>query len=210
MRRALNTKQAACWTLDHLVYGVQHLERGIDQFHRLTGVEPAIGGQHKGLGTHNAIFSLGDNTYFEIIAPDPSQGVDCAIPKWMGMDKSPLPRMLTWAVRVNIDDRAQEEAAFDSAVIMAGVAGYDAGDVGNFKRDVGDQGTLEWSLAYNHYKWCGMLNVHPWSSLHRPLCVCLGQCLAMVSFLSSSAGRPRSRTPCIPARAHPTAVLSLA
>jgi hypothetical protein len=82
-----------------LVYGVEDLQQGVEYFHKLTGIEPAIGGKHTGLGTHNAIFGLDNNTYFEIIAPDPSQSVDCPSPRWMGMDKSPLPGMLTWAVR---------------------------------------------------------------------------------------------------------------
>ena len=57
------------WELDHLVYAVEDLQAGIEHFHQLTGVEPCIGGQHEGLGTHNAVFSLGDSqTYFEIIA----------------------------------------------------------------------------------------------------------------------------------------------
>ena len=57
------------WELDHLVYAVDDLQAGIEHFHQLTGVEPCIGGRHEGLGTHNAVFSLGDSqTYFEIIA----------------------------------------------------------------------------------------------------------------------------------------------
>lgn len=70
VRRSLSS---ARWQLDHLVYGVSSLDEGMVHFHNLTGIKPVIGGRHEGLGTHNAIFSLGDDTYFEIIAADPTQ-----------------------------------------------------------------------------------------------------------------------------------------
>ena len=78
-------RTAHTWCLDHVVYGVSDLQLGIDAFKRVTGVKPVIGGQHVGLGTHNAIFSLGNETYFEIIAPDPEQSHMVSEPQWMGM-----------------------------------------------------------------------------------------------------------------------------
>ncbi len=55
--------------LDHFVLAISDLERGMDEFERLTNVRPAFGGEHALLGTHNALVSLGSNQYMEVLAP---------------------------------------------------------------------------------------------------------------------------------------------
>ena len=55
--------------LDHVILGINDLQRGVAAFTRLTGVAPQFGGEHPGRGTHNALVSLGDGHYLEIIAP---------------------------------------------------------------------------------------------------------------------------------------------
>lgn len=59
--------------VDHLVFVVDDLMEGMDYFEKLTGVRPVIGGQHQGEGTWNALFSLGEGIFFEIISRDPKQ-----------------------------------------------------------------------------------------------------------------------------------------
>jgi hypothetical protein len=60
-------------TLDHVIYAGRELVPMMREFANLTGVTPAIGGRHPGLGTMNALASLGADVYFELLAVDPSQ-----------------------------------------------------------------------------------------------------------------------------------------
>jgi hypothetical protein len=57
--------------IDHVLLGVRDLDAGVREFEMLTGVKPVYGGKHPDRGTHNALVSLGPETYLEIIAPQP-------------------------------------------------------------------------------------------------------------------------------------------
>lgn len=83
-------------SLDHILLGAPTLESGIRWLHERTGVEAGVGGAHPGLGTWNALASLGDSRYLEVIAPDPNQpGVDTFyVPGLRGFES---PRVATWA-----------------------------------------------------------------------------------------------------------------
>lgn len=56
--------------IDHILLGIDDLDRGIESFEKLTGVRPVYGGKHP-RGTHNALVSFGDGTYLEILALQP-------------------------------------------------------------------------------------------------------------------------------------------
>jgi hypothetical protein len=60
---------AAALKVDHLILGAADLEQGIERFAARTGVRPIFGGRHPGRGTQNALASLGDGSYVEILAP---------------------------------------------------------------------------------------------------------------------------------------------
>ena len=82
--------------IDHLVYAVHDLQEGIAYFENILGVQATIGGKHLEKGTHNALISLGDNSYLEIIARDPDSNIED--PLWMGLTVLSEPKLTRWAI----------------------------------------------------------------------------------------------------------------
>lgn len=80
--------------MDHLLLGVADLDRGIDWVEEKTGIRAVIGGSHPGVGTRNALISLGDRRYLEIIAPDPAQD---EYRSHIDVRSFTEPRIVTWA-----------------------------------------------------------------------------------------------------------------
>ena len=97
--------------MDHLVFGVPDLARGIELVERTTGVRARFGGQHPGRGTHNALMSLGDRRYLEIIAIDPMQ-VEAPGLLFPELKELSEPRLIAWAVAVeNLVETARRATA---------------------------------------------------------------------------------------------------
>lgn len=67
--------------LDHVVLGVNNLDKGMDDFREITGVTPKKDGTDATFGTHSAIVGLGENMFLEIIAPDPKADPDLLNPE---------------------------------------------------------------------------------------------------------------------------------
>jgi len=59
-------------SVDHLVVAAADLDLGVRWVEERLGVAPVFGGVHVGVGTRNALLSLGDQ-YLEVLALDPDQ-----------------------------------------------------------------------------------------------------------------------------------------
>jgi catechol 2,3-dioxygenase-like lactoylglutathione lyase family enzyme len=81
--------------LDHILLGCDDLDRGIAFVEEHTGVRAVFGGVHPGAGTQNALLSLGENRYLEIIAPDPKQPAGADIRNLRRLDDEPA--LVGWA-----------------------------------------------------------------------------------------------------------------
>ena len=123
--------------VDHLVYAAPSLDAGIKAMAERLGVTAAYGGKHTGIGTHNALLSLGRNVYLEIIAPDPDQPRPTE-PLPFGLRELHEPGLAAWALAVT-DIESRAESARD--------AGYDPGPVITMTRALPNGGDLSWRLA---------------------------------------------------------------
>jgi len=90
---------------DHLVITAPTLKSGMVWVQQCLGVSmaPRIGGQHVRLGTHNALLSLGEGFYLEVITIDPNADAP-ERPRWFGMDhldKDAAPRLAHWVARTS-------------------------------------------------------------------------------------------------------------
>ena len=123
--------------VDHLVYATPDLNAGIAQVERLLGVKAIPGGQHPGGGTRNALIGLGDETYLEIIGPDPDQPKPPR-PRRFNIDDLKAGRLVTWAAK---------GAGLDAMVEDAKRNGVDLGRVQPGSRKRPDGVLLSWRLT---------------------------------------------------------------
>jgi Glyoxalase-like domain len=109
--------------LDHIILGCNNLERGIAFVEEHSRVRAVLGGVHPGRGTANALLSLGDRHYLEIMAPDPKATniQPSAIDEVEYLKKLKTPRLITWAVHPpDIDALARKLR--DSGIAIVGPA----------------------------------------------------------------------------------------
>lgn len=101
---------AALSRVDHLVYTVPDLDAAVEALEERLGIRAAPGGRHEGRGTRNALISLGERTYLEVLGPDP-KGPAPERTRWFGVDARAMPRLAGWAAAGKDLQRIVEEAA---------------------------------------------------------------------------------------------------
>ena len=124
--------------IDHLVYNTTDIHQGIAMIERLTGVTPIIAGRHQGQGTWNALMSLGEGIYFEVIAPDPEQK-NVPAPSWESTIRQfPDNRLINWCVKTS-----------DAHTLVSHARKHqiELGEVVSGSREKNDGTTLSWTLT---------------------------------------------------------------
>ena len=134
----MSTHQSSlCKGIDHLVYACANLERGMDEIEQLLGVRPVPGGRHPDFGTHNALLSLGPETYLEVIARDPDSTV--SVPSALAeLPDDQNSRLKTWVLRTE---------DIDQLAGIAIAAGINIGPVQSGSRDAPDGSKISWQLT---------------------------------------------------------------
>ena len=121
--------------IDHFMYAVADLDEGMAWAEDVFGTAPVFGGSHEGLGTRNALLSLGD-TYLEIIAPDPAQSVESQMVA--GMAAMSTGGLVTWA--------AQGDLGMTKGLLQE--AGIPSAGPVETRRRTADGGLLVWDLLF--------------------------------------------------------------
>lgn len=122
--------------LDHLIYAVPDLHKGMEEIENLFGIKPIIGGQHSGFGSWNALVSLGPEIYLEILAPDPQQ-VDVQA-KWLGLENLTAPKITRWAAKTE---------QIEKMTVHAKKEGLDLGTIFPGSRTKPNGTVLNWKLT---------------------------------------------------------------
>ena len=91
-----NSPDAVPEKLDHILLGCSDLDHGIAFVEQRLGAKAMFGGVHPGRGTQNALLSLGQRHYLEIIAPDPAQP-NSKSARRSQLEKLTEPRLVEWA-----------------------------------------------------------------------------------------------------------------
>ena len=119
--------------IDHVIIGVPDLEQAIKQIADLTGVRPVVGGVHPGRGTRNALMSLGDGSYLEILAPNPAEPVPSGEATELGILTEPTP--IGWAVSAEDETELRRRLSKHAIAVTPAEPG---------SRDLPNGSTLRW------------------------------------------------------------------
>lgn len=118
------------------MYAVPDLDTGLAWAQSVFDAAPAHGGAHVGLGTRNALLSLGE-TYLELIAPDPAQ--DLTGTNGERFAALAAPGLVTWAACGDLSHAAE----------VLGARQIETSGPRRTRRATPDGGMLEWDLLFH-------------------------------------------------------------
>jgi hypothetical protein len=119
--------------IDHILLGIDDLQKGIAELERLTGVRAVFGGAHPGRGTQNALIALGGEHYLEILAPNPEDSGIAESREELGKLTTLTP--IGWAARTH------DMAALERDLRSRGV---EIGEIRPGGRNLPDGSRLAW------------------------------------------------------------------
>lgn len=123
-------------TLDHLILGISDLSRGQLEFEEKTGMALQFGGKHP-FGTHNALCSLEEGLYLEVIAPqDPVVPATGVFSPGKGVEKLTC---FGWSLRTNDIEALKAE-------LIASDIPHSA--IGSGSRTTADGQQLRWKTLF--------------------------------------------------------------
>lgn len=123
--------------IDHFMWVCKDLDEAIASFYQVTGVKAEKSGAHKGMGTHNALLSLGEKCYLEILSVDPAQDIQTKFTQ--RIQALEVPGLLTWAAQKDDLDDVQVMSCEAELVDIPAVAA-------SRMTEAGDQ--LDWQLKF--------------------------------------------------------------
>lgn len=120
--------------LDHIVISAESRQAGADHVKAATGAEMAVGGEHKGVGTHNMLCQMGEGSFVEAISRNP-EAPPPDRPLWFGLHAlQPTPWLSAFVL--NTDD-------IDGAIAAGAKLGIDFGSPMPAQR-----GDLSWTFVF--------------------------------------------------------------
>ncbi|MEM9179384.1 MAG: VOC family protein [Pseudomonadota bacterium] len=127
------------YQIDHFVWGTPDLAQGCEEMADLLGCTPLPGGQHPGMGTQNALLSLGEGVYLEIIAPSDDPGPEGSLGHRIGALATP--GLITWALRAE---------ALAEVAALSGTCDQDLTALGPMptQRETPEGDLLSWELLF--------------------------------------------------------------
>ena len=124
--------------VDHLIFATPDLQKGIEYLETLLGVPAIAGGSHPGLGTCNALLTLGPQCYLEVMGPDPTQTEFQGL-RPFGIDNLESGQLVGWVAR---------REGLSQFVQTVKSKGIELGEVISVSRETPEGELLEWEMTY--------------------------------------------------------------